>query len=46
MLLLAMCFPCVQPQRVVTFPEADMKTLNTLNDTLVKLGAVKSNADV
>lgn len=31
--------------RPAVFPEADMRTLNTLNYTLLKLGAVKANAD-
>jgi len=34
-----------KPRRVVNFPETDMKTLNTLNSTLLRLGAVKANAD-
>jgi hypothetical protein len=31
--------------RPVVFPEADMRTLNTLNNSLLRLGVVKANAD-
>ncbi|GLC37188.1 hypothetical protein PLESTB_000989400 [Pleodorina starrii] len=33
-------------ERAVVFPSDDMKTLNSLNDTLLSLGAVKRNADL
>ena len=39
------CSVCLQLTRPVVFPEADMKTLNTLNNSLLSLGAVKRNAD-
>ncbi|GIM12716.1 hypothetical protein Vretimale_15892, partial [Volvox reticuliferus] len=33
-------------ERPVVFPSDDMKTLNSLNETLLSLGAVKRNADL
>ncbi len=36
----------VQLVRPAVFPESDMKTLNTLNNALLSVGAVKANADV
>lgn len=41
----AWSFPCLQLTRPVVFPEADMRTLNTLNSALLKFGVVKARAD-